>query len=112
MITGFITKRSTLIFDITSYETTRYGNNSYTLPSSLLLPHTFQLGVDPLESRIKCLVSTGIGVPSSKSFQDDVFHIGKTLIAIATETEQTAETFRRDKSSLDSQVIYTDRSLN
>ncbi|KAH6711951.1 hypothetical protein BKA61DRAFT_677164 [Leptodontidium sp. MPI-SDFR-AT-0119] len=32
---------------------------------------------------------------------DDVFHIGKTLVAIATETEQTAERFRRDKSHLD-----------
>ncbi|KAH9203609.1 phospholipase [Leptodontidium sp. 2 PMI_412] len=58
-------------------------------------------GPEPLESRIKCLVSIGTGVPSLNPFQDDVFHIGKTLVAIATETEQTAERFRRDKSHLD-----------
>jgi predicted acylesterase/phospholipase RssA len=58
-------------------------------------------GPERLESRIKCLVSIGTGVPSLKPFQDDVFHIGKTLVAIATETEQTAERFRRDKSHLD-----------
>lgn len=58
-------------------------------------------GPQPLEGRIKCLVSIGTGVPSLKPFQDDVFHIGSTLVAIATETEQTAERFRRDKSHLD-----------
>jgi hypothetical protein len=35
----------------------------------------------------------GTGAPSLKPFQDDLFDIGKTLIAIATETEQTAESF-------------------
>jgi hypothetical protein len=55
-------------------------------------------GPQPLEGRIKCLVSIGTGVPSLKPFQDDVLHIGDTLVAIATETEQTAEKFRRDKS--------------
>lgn len=58
-------------------------------------------GPEPLESRIKCLVSIGTGVPSLKPFRDDIFCIGKTLVAIATETEQTAERFRRDKSYLD-----------
>ena len=63
-------------------------------------------GPEPLESRIKCLVSIGAGVPSLKPFKDDVFHIGKTLVAIATETEQTAERFRRDKSHLDDSGRY------
>jgi hypothetical protein len=58
-------------------------------------------GPEPIEGRIKCLVSIGTGVPSLKQFQDDVFHIGETLVAIATETEQTAERFQRDKSHLD-----------
>jgi predicted acylesterase/phospholipase RssA len=57
-------------------------------------------GPQPLEGRIKCLVSIGTGVPSLKPFRDDVFHIGNTLVAIATETGQTAERFRRDKSHL------------
>ena len=63
-------------------------------------------GPEPLESRIKCLVSIGTGVPSLKPFRDDVFHIGKSLLAIATETEQTAERFRRDKSHLDDSGRY------
>ena len=63
-------------------------------------------GPEPVESRIKCLVSIGTGVPSLKPFRDDVFHIGKSLLAIATETEQTAERFRRDKSHLDDSGRY------
>jgi len=63
-------------------------------------------GPQPLENKIKCLVSIGTGVPSLKPFQDDVFHIGNTLLAIATETEQMAERFRRDKSYLDDRGQY------
>lgn len=65
-----------------------------------------QLLWGPIESKIECLVSIGTGVPSLKPFKDDVFHIGETLIAIATETEQTAERFRREKSMLDSTGQY------
>ncbi|KAH7126725.1 hypothetical protein B0J11DRAFT_460046 [Dendryphion nanum] len=63
-------------------------------------------GLEPLEGRVKCLVSIGTGVPSLKPFKDDVFHIGETLVAIATETEQTAERFQRDKSQLDDTGRY------
>lgn len=63
-------------------------------------------GSGPLESRVKCLVSIGTGVPSLKPFQDDVLYIGETLVLIATETEQTAERFRRDKSLLDNTGRY------
>jgi hypothetical protein len=41
-----------------------------------------------------------------KPFPDDVFHIGDALLKIATETEQTAEQFRRDKSYFDSRGRY------
>jgi hypothetical protein len=58
-------------------------------------------GPEPLEGRVKCLVSIGTGVPSLKAFKDDVFNIGKTLAAIAMETEQTAERFRRERGLLD-----------
>ena len=63
-------------------------------------------GPEPLEGRVKCLVSIGTGVPSLKPFKDDVLHIGKTLVAIATETEQTAERFRRERPVLDSTGRY------
>ncbi|KAH8648725.1 acyl transferase/acyl hydrolase/lysophospholipase [Tricladium varicosporioides] len=63
-------------------------------------------GPQPLEGKIKCLVSIGTGVPSLNPFRDDVLHIGKTLVSIATETEQTAERFRRDKAHLDDSGRY------
>jgi hypothetical protein len=63
-------------------------------------------GPEPLEGKVKCLVSIGTGVPSLKPFKDDVLHIGETLVAIATETEQTAERFRRERQLLDSTGRY------
>jgi predicted acylesterase/phospholipase RssA len=63
-------------------------------------------GPEPLEAKVKCLVSIGTGVPSLKPFKDDVLHIGETLIAIATETEQTAERFRRERALLHSTKRY------
>ncbi|KAL8996607.1 MAG: hypothetical protein Q9188_006530 [Gyalolechia gomerana] len=63
-------------------------------------------GPEPLEGRVKRLVSIGTGIPSLKPFKDDVPRIGTTLLAIATETEQTAEDFRRDKMYLDNTSRY------
>lgn len=63
-------------------------------------------GSEQLDGRVKCLVFIGTGVPSLKPFPNDVLHIGETLVAIATETEQTAERFRRDKAYLDSSSRY------
>jgi predicted acylesterase/phospholipase RssA len=63
-------------------------------------------GPEPLEGKVKCLVSIGTGVPSLKPFKDDVLHIGATLVAIATETEQTAERFRHEKTLLNSTGRY------
>jgi hypothetical protein len=63
-------------------------------------------GPERLEDNLDCLVSIGTGVLSLKPFRDDVFHINETLIAMATETEQTAERFRRDKAYLDDEGRY------
>jgi predicted acylesterase/phospholipase RssA len=63
-------------------------------------------GPEPLDGKVKCLVSIGTGVPSLKAFRDEVLHIGETLAAIATETEQTAERFRREQALLDSSERY------
>ena len=59
-----------------------------------------------LEDKIKCLVSIGTGVPSLTPFKDDIISIGQSLLAIATETEKTAERFSRDKSRLDNMGRY------
>lgn len=63
-------------------------------------------GPEPLEGQVKCLISIGTGVPSLKPFKDDVLHIGKTLVAMATETAQTAEKFRRERALLDDTGRY------
>lgn len=58
------------------------------------------------EKTVRCLVSIGTGVPSLKSFPDDFVGIGQSLLAIATETEKSAERFCRDKSWLDDKNRY------
>jgi hypothetical protein len=62
-----------------------------------------------LETRIKCLVSVGAGL-QRKQFIDRVFGINKTLLAFATDTEQTADMFRQDKAKLEREGRY--RRLN
>ncbi|KAF2241387.1 hypothetical protein BU26DRAFT_440787, partial [Trematosphaeria pertusa] len=69
-------------------------------------------GPEPLEGRVKCLISVGTGAPSLKPFKDDVLHIGETLVAIATETEQTAERFRRERSLLADTGRYYQFNVN
>jgi hypothetical protein len=69
-------------------------------------PGARNVGPEPLEGRVKCLVSIGTGVPSLKPFRDDVLHIGETLVAIATDTEQTAEMFQRERALLDTTGRY------
>lgn len=63
-------------------------------------------GPEAVDGKIKCLVSIGTGIPSLRPFKDDVFHIGETLVVIATETEQTAERFRQHKAHLDDAGRY------
>ena len=63
-------------------------------------------GPEAVDGKVKCLVLIGTGVPSLKPFNHDVFHIGETLVAIATETEQTAERFRQHKAHLDDTGRY------
>ncbi|KAI0453577.1 hypothetical protein F5B21DRAFT_280728 [Xylaria acuta] len=63
-------------------------------------------GTDCLQEKLNCLVSIGTGMPGLKPFKDDIFNIGKTLVAVATETEKTAERFRLDKSNLVDAGLY------
>lgn len=63
-------------------------------------------GPEPLDCRIRCLVSIGTGIPSLTPFPRGLIQIGKTLVSIATQTETTAETFRRDKANLGSDIGY------
>ncbi|KAH8892820.1 hypothetical protein GQ53DRAFT_860990 [Thozetella sp. PMI_491] len=57
-------------------------------------------GADQLQAKLTCLVSIGTGVPSLQPLRDDIIGIGATLKVLVTETEKTAEQFRRDKCSL------------
>ncbi len=63
-------------------------------------------GADTLQRKLRCLVSIGTGVPNLEPVRDDVLGIWTTLQALATETEKSAEQFRRDKSNLDDEGRY------
>ena len=54
-----------------------------------------------LEAQIQCIVSIGTGMPGVEPFGDDVLAIGKTLLAIATETEITASDFAQEHEELE-----------
>lgn len=53
-----------------------------------------------LEKNVKCIVSIGTGVPNPSTFGSYPIGLGKALLSISTETEQTARRFARDKSAL------------
>lgn len=63
-------------------------------------------GPEPLEDKIKCVVSIGAGVLPLTPFKDDVYSIHKTLIAMATRTEEKSNEFRRSKPLLDDTGRY------
>ena len=51
-------------------------------------------------------MSIGTGVPTLQPVRDNILGIWATLKELATETEKTAERFRREKSSLDDEGHY------
>jgi predicted acylesterase/phospholipase RssA len=53
-----------------------------------------------LADRIKCFVSIGTGQPAVKAFGADVIEIGKTMVEIATDTENTARLFEMEHRDL------------
>ncbi|KAJ5788291.1 hypothetical protein N7457_003281 [Penicillium paradoxum] len=57
-------------------------------------------GPEPIQEQIACLVSIGTGMPSLQGFGSSPLQHGRTLLAIAMETEDSAEQFRRDKTDL------------
>jgi len=59
-----------------------------------------------LEANVKCFVSIGTGEPSLRPFGDDVFSIGKTLMALATDSKRQAENFRRHHSDMVKQYRF------
>ena len=63
-------------------------------------------GPEPLDSKVKCLVSIGAGVHLPSGSKTDMLSIGKVLIAIATESEYTAQRFRLGQSHLDHTSRY------
>jgi hypothetical protein len=64
------------------------------------------------ESRIQCLVSIGTGMPGVAPFGGDPFSIAKTFVAIATETERTANKFRDDHEELDDRNAFYRFNVN
>ncbi|KAJ5963990.1 uncharacterized protein N7479_003866 [Penicillium vulpinum] len=58
------------------------------------------LNAAQLEENVKCLVSIGTGIPSLSAFGLGLRELAKALKAIATETEATADMFRRQHTGL------------
>jgi hypothetical protein len=58
------------------------------------------------ENKIKCIVSIGTGVPSLTAFNNTIPGLAKALVAISTETEETAEMFCREGPLIDQTVRY------
>ena len=51
----------------------------------------------PLERKIDCLVSLGTGKPALGAFGPGVPDLGRRLLGVATETQQTADQFYNDR---------------
>jgi hypothetical protein len=54
-----------------------------------------------LQQSLRTIVSIGTGVPDLEAFGDDPLSISKTLLAIATEAQTTADDFHQTNSDLD-----------
>lgn len=65
-----------------------------------------------MQSRLQCLVSIGTGVPAQKPMRDDILGVFATLKKLSIDTENTAEQFHRDKSSLDDEGRYFRFNVN
>jgi len=52
------------------------------------------------DGRLNCIVSIGTGRPSIAPFGTSIADVAETLLAIATDTEETAESFARENSDL------------
>ena len=59
-----------------------------------------------LEDKIKCIVSIGTGVPAVEAFGKNMIDVGKTLLAISTDTETTAELFLQEHRTLANRKRY------
>ncbi|KAI0436973.1 FabD/lysophospholipase-like protein [Xylaria telfairii] len=75
-------------------------------PVNMLWSQAQDIWGDQLRTKLQYLVPIGAGVPALKPVRDDVLGIWATLKELATETERTAEQFRRDKSDLDNEGRY------
>jgi predicted acylesterase/phospholipase RssA len=79
-----------------------YANN----PVQKLWFEAGELWGPSLETKVQCLVSIGTGKGDVAPFGNDALAVGKTLKAIATETERTANEFQRGHRNLDDNNAY------
>jgi hypothetical protein len=56
--------------------------------------------------KISCMISLGTGIPPIRSFQTTASGLSKSLAALVTETEKTAESFRREHYELGADHRY------
>jgi hypothetical protein len=60
----------------------------------------FNNGKALAEDDYRCIISIGTGIPSLTAFGPGFLDVGEALKAIATDTEEVADSFRKDYTSL------------
>lgn len=60
----------------------------------------------PTKDHLRCLVSIGTGKTLTQPFGTSLAQIGKTLVALSTETEKTAELFAKENTELSKKQQY------
>ncbi|KAK3896667.1 acyl transferase/acyl hydrolase/lysophospholipase [Staphylotrichum tortipilum] len=91
----------------TFFDPLQVGNMTTLRDGSLRNNNPVMEAMDEIESEfgatdsdIACLVSIGTGVSKTEFFRDDLKSVAKACAKIATETEETEETFRRVYAAL------------
>ncbi|KAM0805350.1 phospholipase [Usnea florida] len=73
------------------------GALGYNNPIRQLWTEAGDIWGGPLERKIDCLVSLGTGKPALGDFGPGVRDLGRRLLGVATETQQTADQFYNDR---------------
>jgi hypothetical protein len=88
------------------------GATSANNPVRKLWQEAKEVWGESMETRVECLVSIGTGIGDVAPFGNDAIAVGKTFLAIATETERTANEFRREYRGLDDRNAYYRFNVN
>jgi hypothetical protein len=67
---------------------------------------SFRTAPGAFEDNVNCMIFVGAGVLSMRPFGDKPWEIGRSLVAIATETERTASAFVERNQTLEESGLF------